>query len=156
MGKRGPKNPIEKKDIGDQVIAMHLDGKSQQVIADKLGIKRHQVQTYLSRINVLSVENLNNPNTNGQVRLEINQENALSELANQLQDYSDEYEGALDPKEKFAWSQNRIRILQEMNRVTGLYGSKCASPTTDPQVLLDQLSDEEVERRARDILAKRK
>ena len=58
------------------------------------------------------------------IRLEISQESALSDLATQIKDYTDNYNDAMnrgDEKAAFGWSQNRIKCVDMMARITGLY-----------------------------------
>jgi transcriptional regulator len=137
MGRRGPKSEIEKQGLGDRVLALKLAGNSYQDIADTLGLDKGQIQSYLSKVKQPNGKTANNSIQTttarelltNQIRLEISQETALSELSKQLQDYTDEYNRAPDDKAKYAWSQNRIRILQEMNKVTGLYEPRqCNAP----------------------------
>lgn len=161
MGKRGRKSAIETQKVEGQVLALHMAGKSQQRIGQELGLSRSAVQAYLAKVKSMSELNTNNDNkfpTNkalleAQVRLEINQENALSELSKQLQDYTDEYNRAPDDKAKYAWSQNRIRILQEMNKVTGLYEPRaCKAEVTEDDI---PMTDEELIERAKSIIERR-
>jgi transposase len=142
MGKAGRKGVVETKGLGDQVTALYLNGISYREIAASLGLEYNQVQTYLAKVKRPARLKANKvmelPIEKGvianHIRLEINQENALSELAKQLDDYSKEYDRALDSKEKYAWSQNRIRILQEMNKVTGLYEPRPCNTAPAPAV----------------------
>ncbi|MFA5379943.1 MAG: hypothetical protein WC455_29555 [Dehalococcoidia bacterium] len=123
------RSEIDKKGLGREVLSLHLSGKPSREIGTELGIGYKGVQAYIKAIQeptkakngkvsrkLPTLELLEN-----HVRLEISQESALSELSKQLEDYTIEYERAPDDKAKYAWSQNRIRILQEMNKVTGLY-----------------------------------
>ncbi len=61
------------------------------------------------------------------IRLEVNQENALTELSNQMHEYTKQYEQALadgDMRLAGSWSQNRMALLDKMLRVTGLYSER--------------------------------
>jgi hypothetical protein len=158
------RSEIDKKGLGREVLSLHLSGKPSREIGEELGIGYKGVQAYIRAIQeptkakngkvsrkLPTVELLEN-----QIRLEINQESALSELSDQLKEYTDQYNNATDERSKYAWSQNRIKILQEMNKVTGLYMPKPSGPPPDPAGDVFNMSDEELENKARAILERRK
>ena len=65
------------------------------------------------------------------IKLELSQEHTLSELATQLKQYTDNYEASMfkgDEKAAYAWSQNRIKLLQQMISITGLEERETPEP----------------------------
>ena len=122
-------NRIIKLGLQDKATRLMLDGKTDTDIAKELEVPRKSVYAFKRKMGI--------GNESGQtsvlkatIRLEISQENALSELAKQLKQYSDNYDRAMHEDEKAAilWSRNRIDLLKEMFRITGLYAEKVAPP----------------------------
>jgi hypothetical protein len=73
------------------------------------------------------------------MRLEITQENTLSELAVQMKDYTDQYNNAMergDEKAAYAWSQNRIKLIDMMAKITGLYVQKERAEESKPITII--------------------
>ena len=69
--------------------------------------------------------------------MEVTQENALSQLSKQLSEYTDEYEKARtggDPEMATRWAALRLKLLDMMNKVTGLYNER--APQTTPIVVV--------------------
>lgn len=123
MGKRGPK-----PNASDSEIArLLLQGQTMQEVADALGVSLSKVKL-VKRSHIKSDNNLPAVDKlKAVVRLEITQEKTLSELATQMKEYTDNYENAKrnnDEKAAYAWSQNRIKIIDMMAKITGLYDKK--------------------------------
>ena len=133
-----------------EIIALHLNGLSYTQIGKKLNLTRQTVAKV--------VKNYTNGNkilTNGPtsvevlkdaIRLEINQENTLSELAEQLKDYTDRYNKAMeaeDERSAYAWSQNRIKLVDMMAKITGLYNPRPIeqTPTENRQIIIYEMVD---------------
>ena len=117
------RNEIEKRGLQNQVLEDRLNGLSLREIAKKHDLKLDCVHRHLKK-----VEGNNQTVAIRQtIRLEITQENALTELSKQMQVYTQNFERAMkdgDEKSAYAWSQNRIALLDKMLRVTGLYSEK--------------------------------
>lgn len=117
MGKRGPKA----KASDAEIINGLLNGLTNLEVATSLGVSESKVKLVKAQHmkpnqNLPSVELLK-----AVVRLEVTQENTLSELSTQMAEYTRQYDEAKDPREKHAWSQNRIKIIDMMAKITGLY-----------------------------------
>ena len=119
------KSKIEQLGLGTEIQFLRMDGKLQEEIAliinerHDVSINRRMVSRYLECLN-----NNDREATIESIKLEINQENAVSELSNQLSEYTNNYNEAMKRCEERAaavWSRNRIDLLKEMLRVTGLY-----------------------------------
>ena len=90
------------------------------------------------------------------VRLELSQEETLNEFSDQLQEYTQNYRDAMrigDQDGAQKWAVLRLKLLEHMIKVSGLADRQAAQ--TSPAEVLAQMSDEEVEQRARAILARR-
>lgn len=123
MGKRGPK-----PNASDSEIArLLLQGQTMQEVADALGVSLSKVKL-VKRSHIKPDNNLPAVDKlKAVVRLEITQEKTLSDLASQLKEYTDRYNAAKtanDEKAAYAWSQNRIKIIDMMAKITGLYDKK--------------------------------
>jgi len=119
------KSLIRDKGLGTEIQWLRMNGNTHEKIKDQINEKhditlnRRQVSRYLESLNDNDLEP-----TKDAIRLEINQENAVSELSNQLSEYTANYNEAmnrLDEKAGFGWSRNRLDILEKMLKVTGLY-----------------------------------
>ena len=119
------RSKIEQLGLGTEIQFLRADGKLQEEIAliinerHDVSINRRMVSRYLEGLNDNDREA-----TIETIRLEINQENAVSELSNQLTEYTNNYNEAMnrcDERAAAVWSRNRIDLLKEMLRVTGLY-----------------------------------
>lgn len=117
------KSAIEERDIGEYIITARLDGMTQAEIAEKFDLNEGQVQRYLAKVDETRLTQRKSARRDALI-LEINQENAISELAKQLNEYSVNYNDAMnrgDEKAAYGWSRNRLDILEKMLRVSGLY-----------------------------------
>ena len=121
------KSKIEQLGIGTEIQFLKSDGKSLQETADVVtarhGVKvtKNNVSRYLAKLERSGTDVIQ---TKEYIRLEINQENAVSELSNQLTEYTNNYNEAMkrcNERAAAVWSRNRIDLLKEMLRVTGLY-----------------------------------
>jgi predicted transcriptional regulator len=112
-----------------EVLAAILEGKPRTQIATELGVSRGAVAAYAKKISNPAQSLQSRQDVKGAIRLEISQENALSDLADQMKEYTDRYEKAIkgdDMKAAYAWSSRRVELLEKMLKVTGLY----EAPTT--------------------------
>jgi len=121
------KSKIEELGIGTEIQFLKHDGKSFREIAEVvtarhgMTITKNNISRYLAK---LERSNTDVIQTKEYIRLEINRENAISELSAQLNEYTDNYNNAMtrgDERAAAVWSRNRIDLLKEMLRVTGLY-----------------------------------
>jgi len=107
------------------IIAKHLNGLSYSQIGRDLRITRQTVskvvKKYIETNTSLTITPTAVDELRTVIKLEITQENTLTELSTQLAEYTDEYNKATDPREKVAWSQNRLKIIDMMAKITGLY-----------------------------------
>jgi len=140
----------KRKSKDSEIITLHLNGLNYTQIAKKLNLTRQTVAKV-----VKNYTNGNKVLTNGPtsvevlkdaIRLEINQENTLSELAEQLKDYTDQYNKAMsnnDEKAAYAWSQNRIKLVDMMAKITGLYNPRPIeqTPTDIRQIITYEMVD---------------
>jgi predicted transcriptional regulator len=100
-----------------------LDGKGDTDIAKQLGVTRQAFYAYKKKARNIT-QTVQTSVLKGALRLEISQENALSDLADQMKEYTDQYEKAVkddDMKAAYAWSARRVDLLEKMLKVTGLY-----------------------------------
>jgi len=142
MGKRGPKAGASEAVIMDKIIAGWSDTK----ISKELKVSRPVVAKvradYQNRTKTIT----NIDELKPLIRLEINQENTLSELANQMKDYTDQYNKAMsnnDEKAAYAWSQNRIKLVDMMAKITGLYNPRPIeqTPSENRQIIIYEMVD---------------
>ena len=111
-----------------------LDNKSVRQMADELGVSIYAVKGFQKAISK-TPQNSKNELLRGTIRLEINQENAISELSRQIVQYTENYERAIklnDEDTAFKWSRNRIDLLEKMLRVTGLNDSGAKNAEQKP------------------------
>lgn len=123
MGKRKQKD--------SEILALHLNGLNYTQIAKQLNLTRQTVAKVVKNCTngnqILTNDSAGIETLKDIIRLEITQENTLTELAEQLKDYTDQYEAAKkrdDEKAAYAWSQNRIKLIDMMAKITGLYNPK--------------------------------
>jgi predicted transcriptional regulator len=117
-------NPIIKRGLQGEVLAAILEGKPHTQIATELGLSRGAVAAYAKKVSNPAQSLQSRQDVRGAIRLEISQENALSDLADQMKEYTDRYEKAIkgdDMKAAYAWSARRVDLLEKMLKVTGLY-----------------------------------
>jgi len=130
MGKRKVKD--------SEIINQHLNGLNYTQIGENLKLTRQTVskvvKKHLEDNNQLTKQPTNQPISLDDMRtiikLEITQENTLTELSEQMKDYTDNYERAVkneDEKSAYAWSQNRLKIIDMMAKITGLYNAPVGS-----------------------------
>lgn len=136
MGKRGPRP----KATDAEIINLLLSGQTNAEVAKALGVSESKVKvvkrTFIKpNQNVPTVELLK-----AVVKLEITQENTLSELSSQLAEYTEQYNEAKkagDERSAYAWSQNRLKIIDMMAKITGLYNPRpVEQQTTDPAITI--------------------
>jgi hypothetical protein len=130
-------NPIIRQGLQDKAAQLLLDGKTTYAISKELNVSRGAVSTFKALL-MKADQSLQTNGMKAVARLEISQENALSELSKQLEQYTENYErsmrpnedGKVDEKGAYAWSTNRISLLREMLKVTGLYDAPKEQPKT--------------------------
>jgi hypothetical protein len=133
MGKRGPKA----KASDAEIINGLLNGLTTLEVATSLGVSESKVKL-VKREHMKPDQNLPSIEVlKAVVRLEITQENTLSELSTQLAEYTTQYKDAADPREKHAWSQNRLKIIDMMAKITGLYERPMESKDKDITVKVE-------------------
>ena len=135
MGKRGPKAKASDAEIVNHL----LNGLTNLEVATTLGVSESKVKLVKAQHmkpnqNLPSVELLK-----AVVRLEITQENTLSELSTQMAEYTKQYDEANDPREKHAWSQNRIKIIDMMAKITGLYDKPMERTDKDITITINHI-----------------
>jgi len=100
------------------------------------------------------------------VRLELTQEKTLNEFSDQLAEYTKNYKLAMEQKDEDGvnvpdldgagkWAFLRLRLLEHMIKISGLSARRPEEPPPTTQDALNVMTDQEVEARARAILAKR-
>lgn len=112
-------NPIIRRGLQDRYAELVLAGKSDTFIMNELGVSRDAIVSY-RKVKPKALNSLILDKLKGPLRLEITQENALSELSLQMADYTKEYKEAAFPDEKQKWGALRLRCLENMIKVTGL------------------------------------
>lgn len=133
MGKRGPKA----KASDAEIINGLLNGLTTLEVATSLGVSESKVKL-VKREHMKPDQNLPSIEVlKAVVRLEITQENTLTELSEQLAEYTTQYKDATDPREKHAWSQNRLKIIDMMAKITGLYERPMESKDKDITVKVE-------------------
>lgn len=123
MGKRGPQVSVKDSEIMDLIYT----GVSQVQVAERLKLSRGYVRKVCNKYKNSDITKPLHPEVREIIRLEITQENTLSELTKQMKEYTDRYNQAIaagDEKAAYAWSQNRIKIIDMMAKITGLYDRK--------------------------------
>ena len=129
MGKRGPQVSVKDSEIMDLIYT----GVSQVQVAERLKLSRGYVRKVCDKYKNSDITKPLHPQVREIIRLEITQENTLSELAKQMKDYTDQYEKAMntgDERSAYAWSQNRIKLVDMMAKITGLYNPRPIEQTT--------------------------
>lgn len=158
MAKAGPKT------VNDSTIAAAVAaGGSDRSVARALHVGRERVSAVrkmatalvpFKAVPVLSVDQFK-----ALCILEISQEETRNEFSDQLNEYTQNYRKAMDsrPPDLDAatkWSALRVRLLEQMVKISGL-DKRCEIPQTSEAEAVSRLTDEEVDARARAILAKR-
>lgn len=157
MAKSGPKTAVSDSMIAAKITA----GRSDRDIARALHVGRDRVAkvrrlgTGAEVIKAEPVPDLDR--IKAAVRLELNQEETRNEFSDQLHEYTKNYKDAMrigDTESAGKWSVLRVQLLKEMIKISGIDRMRIeAGPSA--QNALSDMSDEEVERRAREIIAKR-
>ncbi|HSV41782.1 MAG TPA: hypothetical protein VLH13_00045 [Methanomassiliicoccales archaeon] len=143
-----------------EIAALITHGKSNSDIARALHVDRKRVakvRAYANSLKTIDAGITSVDTIKAVVRLELNQEEARSEFSDQLAEATKNYRAAMnrcDEDTAVKWAILRNKMLENMVKISGLDQRK-DSQTLSPQEMLSQMSDEEVERRARAILAKR-
>ncbi len=141
------KGPGRRANVPDSVIMDRLiTGGSNTQIGKDLGVSRQYVAKVREKL-LNPKEIITNVNElKPIIRLEITQENTLSELSNQMKDYTDQYEKAMkagDERSAYAWSQNRIKLVDMMAKITGLYNPRPIeqTPSENRQIIIYEMVD---------------
>jgi predicted transcriptional regulator len=141
----------------DAIIAAYKANGTYSKTAKELNISRQHVSKVVRKYNTINTTITKCDECKSTLIMEITQENALSDLSNQMKQYTDNYQTAIEKKDEkaaYAWSTARRDLLEKMLKVTGLYNTPLPTPIF-AQESVGNLSDEEVEARARAILRKR-
>jgi len=123
MGKRGPQVSVKDSEIMDLIYT----GVSQVQVAARLKLSRGYVRKVCDKYKNSDITKPLHPEVREIIRLEITQEKTLNDLTAQMKEYTDRYNQATaagDEKAAYAWSQNRIKIIDMMAKITGLYDRK--------------------------------
>lgn len=110
---------IEKQGLGDEIITARMNGCTYSQIAQDYSLSIDQVQRFLRKQNETQII----PKMS-QIKLQIRQEDAISDLAVQMAEYTQHYQDAMnrgDEKAAYAWSRNRLDLLKEMLKCSGVY-----------------------------------
>lgn len=148
---------VKDSDIASLIVA----GKNNSEIARALHVDRKRV----AKVRDLAASTSLSPHSGGTsldtvraiVRLEMSQEEAINEYSDQLAEYTKNYRTAIrlgDQETATRWAALRLKMLEMSVKISGLDRRAPVSAPTAQEVL-SQMTDEEVERRAREILAKR-
>jgi hypothetical protein len=150
-----------RKNASESNIALLItQGKNNSEIARQLKVDRKRVASVRGLINPSTPPTLDSMTLDkirAVARLELSQEETLNEFSDQLGEYTKNYKSAMllgDQEAAAKWAVLRVKLLESMIKISGL-DKRCELPPPDPQDALYNMSDEEVERRAREILAKR-
>jgi DNA-binding MarR family transcriptional regulator len=111
----------------DKIMALHVNGRTFTAIGKELGITRQYVAKVVKRYLAADASLTMSDEYRAAVRLEVTQENALTELITQLNDYNEEYVKAGkggDKEMQSRWAALRLKTLDLMNKVTGLYDER--------------------------------
>lgn len=151
---------MKKNTSSSDIASLIAQGKNNSEIARALHVDRKRVAKVRSLANLPS-ESLKQPvpidTVLAIVRLEMSQEEAINEYSDQLAEYTKNYRSAIrlgDQEAATRWAALRLKMLEMMVRISGLEKRPPVSAQSSQEVL-SQMTDEEVERRAREILAKR-
>jgi len=157
-------NPIIARGLEDKVACMILAKHTDSSIGRELGISRQAVGRYRKQTtNLTDTKQLTG--LKAIVRMEVSQENALSELSLQMADYTKEYKAALgegqigtkdrpiviDTDAAHKWGALRLRCLEMMIKVTGL--DKGIPQAPPAQTDLTQVPNAELEARILELIA---
>ncbi len=152
MAKGGPKATAT-----DSEIALAIrSGKSDRDIARTYHVGRDRVARIRKLPSGLAVKAELDP-VKAVILLELSQEETRNEFSDQLHEYTQNYKRAMkdgDVDAATKWSALRVRLLEQMIKISGIDRMRTEGGPSAQQVL-SEMTDEEVERRAREILAKR-
>lgn len=142
-----------------EIAALIARGKSNSEIARALKVDRKRVARVRGYANSLTLvdETTSIDTIKAVVRLELSQEETLNEFTDQMSEYTRNYRAAMqigDEDGAKGWALLRLRLLEHMIKISGL-AQRCDCPAPTSAEVLAHMSDEEVERRARAILARR-
>jgi hypothetical protein len=149
--------PGPKSDISDIEIALEIrSGKTDTEIARIYHVGRNRIRKIRNLPNCSVIGSEMEP-FRAVALLELNQEETRNEFSDQLHEYTKNYKDAMkigDIDSASKWSMLRLRLLEQMIKISGIDRTRTDAGPSVQQIALD-LTDEEVERRAREILAKR-
>jgi len=135
MGKRGPKAGVSDAIIMDKIIEGWTDTKISKTLEVSRPVVARVRKDYMDHHKTIT----NIDELRPIIKLEITQENTLSEMALQMKDYTDQYNSAMsrgDEKAAYAWSQNRIKLIDMMARTTGLYNQRERAEESKPITII--------------------
>jgi predicted transcriptional regulator len=119
MMSRGPKSEIEKRNLGDEVVRLRLEGMPQEAIAKTLGVKQDTVSRYLRKVGPLA----ENP-IKTSLKLELTVDLAKMHLGKNLHEAEEQYlkanqEG--DHQMAGAWHRQWQNAVDMLLKATGVY-----------------------------------
>jgi predicted transcriptional regulator len=127
---RGPKSEIEKKGLGDEVVRLRLEGKTQEAIARAVGVDQVKVSKYLRKVGC-TPENQHRNDVN-RIKIELTREIAEMKFSERLSELEKNYRNAVNVGEMVeaaAWSKQWGDALVELFKLTGAYDRPPDTPT---------------------------
>lgn len=126
---RGPKSIIEKKNLGEEVVRLRMEGVSQEAIAKTVGVKQVQVSKYLRKVGCVPRNQAKTAlNT---IRIELTREIAEMKFSQRLSELEANYRNAVkigEMVEAAAWSKQWGDALVELFKLTGAYETRLQEP----------------------------
>lgn len=123
-------NPIIKRGLQNRASQLILSGKTTTAIAKELGISRGALTTY-KRAYLKAGESLQTDGLKATMRMELSRENAISEIIDQLYEYTQNYRNAMargDEELAGKWANLRTKLGETWVKVTGLDRVIAAEP----------------------------
>ena len=128
-------NPIVRRGLQNAFLELELARKSDTEIMKELGISRETIVSY-RKLAPKVRESPTFETMKSVIRMEVSQENALTELSLQMADYSKEYRDADTPEDRQRWGALRLRCLETMIKVTGLDKGLPPAPNAEKNTII--------------------
>lgn len=151
------RSKVKDSDIASLIVM----GKNNSEIARALHVDRKRVAKVREMTATTALSTQSGPvpidTVRAVVRLEMSQEETLNEFSDQLGEYTTNYRKAMDREDETMagkWAVLRMQLLDRMITISGLQ-QRSSLKEVSAQDVLSSMTDEEVESRARQILAKR-
>ena len=129
---RGPKSEIEKKNLGEEVIRLRLENKSQQAIATTLGLKQYQVSDYLAK-QKFGPENLLKTALTVEITQEI-AERHLGQAIGEAEKHLNAVKEGGDDRAIMAAMHSYLQAIDMLLKATGVYERAKKEAEVPPQV----------------------